>query len=734
MKVVSRTPQKVFLTGGAGFLGRALVERLLAEGYEVVALVRRAQHPAHLKQPGVHLISGDVRDEASLAEALAGVDYAIHAAAAFGGSWEDFHAVNVRSTQILLDLSVKHRLRCFVYISSVSVYAHHGHGHAHVFTEDAPFEQEEHASFYAKSKIAAENVVWECIKAGKVPCVIFRPGAIYGPHGHVFPATLGLGMGEEKIILMGDSHSTLPLSYVENVAEAVVRSLQLDSAAGECFNLTEDETLSRRNYVKLIARDVNPSLRVLHAPLWFMGLMKFVLKQAFGLIGKKAPLSALNLKLYCSSMKYSNEKFKRVFGATPFVGFQESLARTIKWQKEKRTPKRSYGLENGKVVIPSQRKLRVGVIGCGNISAVHLGIIKESPHIAEIAIADPKEQARRSMAARFGITRHYADYRELIQKEKPEAVHILTPPQFHAPIAKFSVQNGCHVLVEKPMAVDAKEAQEIAQAAKEHGVKLCAVHNHLYDRVMLQAREILARGLLGRLTFVESWYGTQFSGGLPFDPKNHWGVHLPGPIYQDFMPHALYVLTDFMPKPRVKEVLTSCSGNIPGIDHDELKVILQNEQTLGMIHLSLSVSPRYQFLNVFGTAGSMKLDFLNKVVLLDKEINAMPRMLNRSLLALQHGRILRRAGWRNSLKMFKSEKFLFEGTERLIGLFYRSVLLNEPEPVTASEGLETMQIMDQIWAKMKAPTHSIQGDILGCSRSFSDSQRSTLPNLNVTVD
>ena len=222
------------------------------------------------------------------------------------------------------------------------------------------------------------------------------------------------------------------------------------------------------------------------------------------------------------------------------------------------------------------------------------------------------------------------------------------------------MQNGCHVLVEKPMAVNADEARELAQAAKKQRVKLCAVHNHLYDHVMLRAREILARGLLGRLTFVESWYGTQFSGGLPFDPKNYWGVNLPGPIFQDYMPHALYTLTDFMPKPRVKEVFTSCSGNIPGVEHDELKIILQNEQTLGMIHLSLSVSPRYQFLNVFGTGGSMKLDFLNKVVLLDKEINAMPRMLNRSLLALQHGGILRRAGWRNSLKMFKSEKFLFE--------------------------------------------------------------------------
>jgi predicted dehydrogenase/nucleoside-diphosphate-sugar epimerase len=707
MKIISHNPQKVLITGGAGFLGHAIVQRLLEEGFEVVALARRAQLPAHLKQPGVHVISGDVRDQACLVEAVSGVDYAIHAAATFSGTWDNFHEVNVRSTQRLLELSVNHRLKRFVFISSASVYAHNDLNNAPVFTEDMPFEQEEHASSYAKSKIAAEKFVWEYSRAGKLPCVIFRPGAIYGPHGHVFPATLGLGMSEERIILMGNSRSTLPLSYVENVADAVVRSLQMDGVAGECFNLTEDETLSRREYVKLIAREANPGLSALHVPLWLMGAMKFTLKKVFGLIGKKAPLGALNLKLYCSSIEYSNEKFKRLFGATPYVGFRESLARTMRWHKEKRTPGRGRGLEKGIVIIPSQKKLRVGLIGCGNISAVHLAILKDMANIGEIAIADPNAEARKNMIARFGIAKQYADYRELVQREKPDAVHVLTPPQLHAPIAKFAAQNSCHVLVEKPMAVDAVEAREISRAAKEHRVKLCVVHNHLYDQVMLQAREILARGLLGRITFVESWYGTQFSGGLPFDPKNHWGVSLPGPIYQDYMPHALYVLTDFMPKPRVREVLAGCSGSIPGVDHDELKVILQNEHTLGMIHLSLSVSPRYQFVNIFGTAGSLKLDFLNKVVLLDKEINAMPRMLNRSLLAMRHGKILRRAGRRNALKMFNSEKFLFEGTARLIGLFYRSVLMDEAEPVPAGEGLEAMQLMDQIWAKMKAPDHFI---------------------------
>lgn len=701
MKLLSRNNPTVFITGGAGFLGRALVERLLAEGYHVSALARRTKIPAHLQQPGVSLISGDVREDACLAAAVAEADYVIHAAATFGGTWEDFYATNVHSTQVLLEAARQNKLKRFVFISSASVYQHASLSAKPVFTEDMPYEEDAHTAFYAKSKIAAEKLVWQYVKEHALPCVIFRPGAIYGPGGSLFPATTGLGLGEEKTILIGNANTKLPLSYVENVADAAVRALQMDNVVGECFNHTEDEALTRKEWIKFLRARVNPNIGVIAVPRWVMSLAKFTLKQMFKSSGKKPPLADLHLKLYCTSIDYSNAKFKRVFGAQPFISFRESLERTAKWQHERRLPKRSHGLVAGKVVIPSENKLRVGIIGCGNISAVHIDIIKDLPHVAEVVLADPKETALNDTATRFGLTKKFLDYREMIAKEKPDVVHILTPPQFHAPVARFAMEKGCHVLVEKPMAVDSAQAREMMSLAKEHGVKLGVVHNHLYDNVMLEARAILARGLLGNISFVESWYGTQFGSVLPFDPKNYWGMKLPGSVYQDFMPHALYVLTDFMPKCRVKEIAMSNSGNIAGLEHDELKVFLQNEQCVGMISLSLSTSPRYQYVNVFGTKGSMKIDFLNKVVLLDQEIGPLPRMLNRSLNGFSSGKAQRRAAWRNLFAMFKSQRYLFEGTERLIGLFYRSILLNESEPVSVTEGLEAMQLMDDMWAKMK---------------------------------
>ena len=712
MKEGSGNNERVFVTGGSGFLGRAIVDRLLAGGYRVIALARRANIPQHLKRAGVQLVVGDVREPEAIARGIEEADYVIHAAATKQGSWSYFHQVNVQATETVLREAARRPVKRLVHISSASVYPVGAIRRGQVGFHELVNENEEFATFYAKSKLKAEKLVWKYVQESRLPCVVFRPGAVYGPFGPVFPATLGLALGDRRILLIGDSGSKLALSYVENVADAVVRSLQQDNVVDKCFDLVEDETLTRKEYVRLIKERIDPKLSVVHLPLWFMNLTKLALKNGFRLIGKTAPLSALNLRSYCSTVTYANANFKKAFGAQPHVTFAESIERTVQWHREKRTPKRSHGLKRGKVVIPSKEKLRVGIIGCGKISHVHLSFLSKLDNVDSIVVADPQASATRAVAERFSISGHYADYREMLERERLHVVHVLTPPQWHAPAAMHAAEKGCHVLVEKPMAVDAQQAQQMVQAAQKNHVKMAIVHNHLFDEVMIKAREIVARGLLGRIASLHGWYGVQMrASALPPDPRNHWSYSLPGSFYQNFMPHALYVMTEFMPSCGLRDVVASYAGNIPAIESDELKVTLQNEKALGLLSLSLSVSPRYQFVNVFGTKGSMKIDFLNKVIYLDKEINALPRMINRSLSALKYSAALSFAAMRNSTKLFQSDKFLFEGTERLIRLFYRSILLDEREPVPATEGLELMELMDQMWDKLKPSTHApVEGE------------------------
>ena len=703
---LKKSKQSVLLTGAAGFLGSAIAHRLADDGYKVFALVRRSSNAKHLDGPQIKTVVGDVCDSELMDALITDVEHVIHAAATFGGDWENFKKVNIEATENLLKHSVKNKIRRFVYIGSVSVYEHAAIKSNQIFTEDMPYESEEHTTFYSKSKIEAERLVWKFIMESRLPGVIFRPGAIYGPRGDIFPATIGLGIGPDKIMLIGDAKSKLPLSYVENVADAVVRSLSRNDVIGECFNLVEDETLSRQDYVKAIKREANPGLSVLRFPLWFMQGLRLVLKAGFGLIGKSAPLSSVNLKMYCTTIEYSNEKFKKVFGSKPFVDFEESIRQTMGWHRRRLTPKRSQGIRKGKIVLSSERKLNVGIIGCGIIAKAHLNVLTKMENVGRIFAADPQEDACASLKEKFSIAKTYPDYKEMLASENIDVVHILTPPQFHAEIAQYAAQRGKNILVEKPFAVTAGEAEQIVKAAKADDVKLCVMHNHLFDKVMISAREILAKGSLGRITYVESWYGTQYGTLVPpFDPKSYWGYKLPGSLFQDYFPHALYVLLDVLGGGEIEDVIANYSGGVQGVEYDELKAILRHNSALGMVSISLSVSPRYQFVNVFGTAGSMKIDLLHKCIFLDKPIGPVPNSINRVLMSFKHAGTHISAGIRNAMNLNKVEESIFEGTDREIRLFYRSILLDEPEPVSAQEGYEVMRLMDEVWARMNSVKH-----------------------------
>jgi 2-alkyl-3-oxoalkanoate reductase len=691
----------VFLTGGSGFIGKSIVPRLIEEGYHIKALARPAGVANHLKRPEVTLVIGGMRSCEWMTEALKDVDFVVHAAATMAGNWDDFFQINVKATELLLEESVKRKIKRFVYISSVSVYQHSTMNESPVFTEDSPYENEESTTFYSRSKMEAEKLVWQFNKEQDLPCVVLRPGAVYGPAGNIFPASMGLQIGDTRILLMGDSSSKLPLVYVENVVDAIAKSLEKEELLNGCFNLVEDKSLSRKDYMKVIKEKVSPKASGIPVPMWFMRFMKFSLKSVFGLMGKKAPLADLNLKMYSTTIKYSNEKWNNIAGPEPYVSFEESIERTMAWFKSQRIVKRSTGLVKGKVEISSNRKLNVGIIGCGGISHAHISILQKIENVGNIFIADPNQEALETVGEKFTVVEKYLDYKQMLEKEQLDVVHILAPPQFHAEIAVHAAESGCNVLLEKPMALNTAEAEKIAKAAKENKIKMCMVHNHLFDKVMIEAREILNSGTLGKLTFVESWYGTQYGTLSPaFDPDKYWGYSLPGSLYQDYMPHAMYVLTEIMECAEVSDVYSKLTAGVPFMKTDELKVMLENEHSMGMVSVSLTSSPRFQFVNVYGTGGSMKIDFLNKIILVDKEIGPVPNMINRNILAFKKANKFGIASIKNAFSILNPQKSIFEGTDRLIRLFYRSILLDEPAPVTVDEGLHLMRLMDQIWGKM----------------------------------
>ena len=106
-----------------------------------------------------------------------------------------------------------------------------------------------------------------------------------------------------------------------------------------------------------------------------------------------------------------------------------------------------------------EQRVRVGVVGVGAMSQqLHIPALQRTPDVEVAAIADANAERVRECAARFGIARAYTDYREMLAAGGLDAVLVITPNAYHAPVTIAAIEAGCHVLVEKPMALNGDEA------------------------------------------------------------------------------------------------------------------------------------------------------------------------------------------------------------------------------------------------------------------------------------
>jgi nucleoside-diphosphate-sugar epimerase len=179
---------KAFVTGGAGFIGLALVRQLLARDAEVVALVRDAGRADELKELGATLVEGDLAALSvdQLTDALAGTDAVFHVAGVYRvGIPESAHAsmfaANVAATRSVLDAAVAAGVRRIVYVSTGNVF---GNTRGQVVDETYRRPQPpEYLSYYDETKYLAHLAAEERIATG-APIVIAMPGLVYGPGDH----------------------------------------------------------------------------------------------------------------------------------------------------------------------------------------------------------------------------------------------------------------------------------------------------------------------------------------------------------------------------------------------------------------------------------------------------------------------------------------------------------------------------------------------------------------------
>jgi nucleoside-diphosphate-sugar epimerase len=324
---------KTLVTGGGGFLGRAIVEQLLARGDSVRSLAR-GDYP-ELAKAGAEVVRGDIEDAAAVANAAKGVDVVFHVAARPGiwGTRESFYGPNVRGTENVIAACRAHGVGKLVHTSSPSV----------VFTgkslegvdESIPYP-EHYEAYYPETKAIAEKAV-VAANSPTLATVSLRPHLIWGPRdNHLVPRILERGK-KGQLRRLGSSENKVDSIYIDNAAEAHLAAADKlapgSPVAGKCYFLSNGEPRPLWDLVNsiLAAGGLPPVTRSIpHGVARFAGL---VFEGAYGLLGLEGEprMTRFLADELATAHWFDISAAKRDLGWAPRVSIDAGLAKLAEW-------------------------------------------------------------------------------------------------------------------------------------------------------------------------------------------------------------------------------------------------------------------------------------------------------------------------------------------------------------------------------------------------------------------
>jgi dihydroflavonol-4-reductase len=272
---------KVFVTGGTGFIGSAVVRQLRARGDDVVALARNPAKGAPLEALGCTLVAGDLNDERAIRSGMEGCDAVIHAAAVYEvgipvSERQSMREANVGGTERVLGAALEAKIPKVVYVSTVGIF---GNTHGRVVDETYENPADNFTSEYEKTKWEAHKVAERLIGEG-LPCVIVQPGGVYGPGDESATGRLLEQFLEGKMPLIPFPELGICLTHVEDIAAGILLGLD-KGVAGEAYVISGPVT-TVREAIEVVAAETGKK-----APKHAMptGLMKLMTPFG-GLVGK----------------------------------------------------------------------------------------------------------------------------------------------------------------------------------------------------------------------------------------------------------------------------------------------------------------------------------------------------------------------------------------------------------------------------------------------------------------
>ncbi len=322
---------KVLITGANGFIGSNLCKRMIDQGIEVNALVRKTSDLTFLQGLDVQLYYGDINQPKTLTPALEGVEKVFHVAglAADWGPYSLFEQVNFRGTQNMANTAVKEGVKRFIYISTV---AFHGFGKQNM-TEESPVAK--NLIPYAKTKYLAEQWLWELSKTTDMEITAVRPGNVFGINDHTFISKYIDALLQGKFAEINHGRSKTCPVYVENLIDIIMLVSSEKKAVGEAYFATDGLDIDWHKFNSTLAGHLGVKLPKTSIPYPFaMAIAKgyYGLHRLSGI--KSEPfLTPYRINNGGKDYHFSIQKLRSHFGYKPKIDLEEAIQRTVDWYR-----------------------------------------------------------------------------------------------------------------------------------------------------------------------------------------------------------------------------------------------------------------------------------------------------------------------------------------------------------------------------------------------------------------
>jgi predicted dehydrogenase len=346
--------------------------------------------------------------------------------------------------------------------------------------------------------------------------------------------------------------------------------------------------------------------------------------------------------------------------------------------------------------------VKTALIGAGQIAREHLACLKALPNIELAAICDLSAATAEAAAERYGVSAWFTDHRAMLEKVRPDVVHVTTPPTSHFRLAMEAFDAGAHVIVEKPATSTLEELEILVRRAGEAGRKLVEDYNYLFNHAPAEILRRIRCGQFGAVTHVEVFICLDILGPTGFADPNapHPALTLAGGAIADFLPHLASLAHLFVgPHRTVQKVWIKRKPSL--LPFDEFRGLVDAERGTAALGFSSNAQPDAFWLRIYGERMQATANLFEARLTFDGPRN-VPKPLRPFFSGLAEGKAIRRAAVRTLLRKFKGPG-VYEGLWELLARTYRALADGSALPVTGEHILEVNRMVDALKPTERRP-------------------------------